>query len=121
MTLLGEVITERSKADEAKSRVKSLRDYLPKNGDLLQGIPPEELAEFEEMLHRKLVDLEPQGIRDFGELEDFKIRCIAQKPALGKLIDDLGMSVYDLLFSIARGVENFSVPPLSAHREVSGE
>ncbi len=84
-----------------------------------QGMTQEDLVCCVEALHQRLAVLGPQGIRDPQILESLKTDYTVELPVLGKEIEGLGMSAYDVLLGIAGGQENFSFPPLSAHRDAS--
>lgn len=83
-----------------------------------KGMTQEGLVDFVETLHQKLAALDPIQLRDPKTLEDLKDEYTAEFPVLGKEIEGAGMSAFDLLLLIAEGHENFSPPPLSAHRPI---
>lgn len=87
--------------------------------DKWRGVTQENLVGFVETLHQRLVKLGPQQLHDPEKLEALKAEYIDELPMLERNIEGLEMSAYDLLLKIAMGVENFPVPPLSAHRDAS--
>lgn len=118
MVLLGEDTTKRSQVDEIQSRGRLVYAYFSHmDVSRWQGMKPEDLVGFEETLHQRLAVLGPQKLRDPQTLEALKAEFTEELPVLDSEIEGLGMSVYDLLLKIAEGQENFSLPPLSAHRE----
>lgn len=118
MVALGEDIEKRS-FDEAQMRRGLVFAYFPyMYADQWKGMTQEDLVGFVETLHQRLAALGPQQLRDPKILEELKAEYRDELPVLGKEIEGAGMSAYDLLLHIAEGQENFSPPPLSAHRKV---
>ena len=101
---------ERRLVDETQMRRSLVLAYFPQQ---------EVFAHCEEVLHDKLAMLDPQQLRDPKTLSDLKDELTEEIPLLGKKIEGTDMAIYDLLLNIAEGKENFSPPPLSAHRDAS--
>lgn len=122
MGRLVDTIEETNHSEEVQKRSELVHAYFSHlDADLWQGMTQNDLVGCVEALHQRLAILGPQGMRDSEELETLQAEYMAELPVLGNKIDGLEMSAYDLLLAIARGVENFPVPPLSAHRDVSQE
>lgn len=119
MVALGEDI-EKRRFDETQMRRGLVFAFFPyMDPDQWNGMTQEGLVGFAETLHQRLTELGPQRIRDSKKLEELKAEYVIELPVLGKEIEGLGMSAYDVLLHIAEGVENFALPPLSAHRDAS--
>lgn len=123
MGRLIDTIQGTNQAGEVQKRSELVHAYFSHmDPDRWQGMTPQNLVGYVEALHRRLAILGPQGMRDSQKLEALQAEYMAELPVLGNKIDGLEMSAYDLLLAIARGVENFSVAPLSsAHRDASQE
>lgn len=114
-----EEVAEDRLEEEAQMRRGLVFAYFPyMDAEQWRGMTQEGLVGFVETLHQRLVDIGPQQIHDPRALEALKAECMTELPVLGREIEGAGMSMYDLLLHIAEGVENFALPPLSAHRKV---
>lgn len=123
MGLLVDATEGRNLADEVQKRSELVHAYFSHmDASRWQGMKQDDLVGCVEALHQKLAVLGPQGMRDSKTLQDLKDEYTAELPVLGNEIDGLvGMSAYDVLLNIAKGQTNFSVPPLSVHRDVPQE
>lgn len=97
-------------------RALILAYFLDMSDQRWQGVDQEGLVNIVESIHGKLAVLGSQGMRDPMNLEALKLEITEELPQLKVNIDGTGGDVYDLLLSLAKGVVNTPVPPLSAHR-----
>lgn len=120
MVAPSEAVERRNQPDEAQRRrdlVYAYFSYLdPREW---QGMTQDDLVGCVETLHQRLSSFNPQKLRDPRVLEELKAEYTAELPVLGREIEGLGMSVYELLLNIAKGMENFALPPLVINRPVS--